>query len=201
MSDEKEVLKIITLGDSGVVKTSIFKRYTHGIFDEDNLSTVGLGYYFKDFNLEPKIGYKLKLIDTAGQEKYMAICKGYFREVDGVLLIFSVDDKETFDNLNKWLDFFNETVGTNDIPKYLIGNKYDLNKEFDENLIDDFMKKNNIIGYKLTSSKDNYCIDDVFEEMVKIINGKRNNNKRIKKKNSKIKLTNNNTNKKKKKCC
>jgi len=201
MSDEKPVLKIITLGDSGVGKTSIFKRYVHNNFDEDNLSTVGIGYYFKDFNLGPKIGYNLKLIDTAGQEKYMSVCKGYFRDVDGVLLIFSLDDKETFDNLNNWLDVFNETVGTNDIPKYLIGNKCDINNEFDTNLIEDFMKKNNIIGYKFTSSKDNHFINEIFEEIVKAINEK-SNNKKPKKKKSKIKLeNNNNTNKKKKKFC
>ena len=59
---EKEIYKVISLGDSGVGKTSIFKRYALGIFEEDNLSTVGVGFSFKEVTL--KNGWRCRIVEN-----------------------------------------------------------------------------------------------------------------------------------------
>ena len=78
MSKNEIMFKVITLGDSGVGKISIIKRYANNIFYENVLSTVGVGFAFKEVELSNKKKIKLKLIDTAGQEKFKSLAKSYF---------------------------------------------------------------------------------------------------------------------------
>ena len=112
--NEEPEFKIITLGDSGVGKTSIIKRYVHGFFEEDTLPTIGLGFSFKKLTLNgTKI--KLKCIDTAGQEKYKSIARTYYKNADGVLLVFSYDDKKSFDHIESWLNSLKENRSTDEI--------------------------------------------------------------------------------------
>ena len=64
---EVDAMKVITLGESGVGKTAIIRRYIHNIFDNNNLSTIGLNFSFKEIKLKEGNTINLKLIDTAGQ--------------------------------------------------------------------------------------------------------------------------------------
>ena len=73
-NEETIIFKIITLGESGVGKTSIIKRYVHNIFDTDCLSTIGINFSFKEVERKGK-KIQLKFYDTAGQEKYRALNK------------------------------------------------------------------------------------------------------------------------------
>ena len=94
MEESEPIFKVITLGDSGVGKTSIITRYTSGTFKEHRLSTAGSVFHFKDVVLKDGTKIKLKLIDTAGQEKYRAMAKSYYKNAQGILLIFSYDSKK-----------------------------------------------------------------------------------------------------------
>ena len=78
----------------------------------------------------------LKLIDTCGEEKYRSLSKSYFKNVDGVLFVFGLNDKDSFDNIKEWMKYFNEECTIKDVPKVLVGNKYDLemDKELDKNI-------------------------------------------------------------------
>ena len=103
----KVSFKLFCIGDSGVGKTAILRRYVHSIFNDDSLSTIGVFYSYKEVTLNGKDKIKLKLIDTAGQEKYKALTKSYFKNVDGVLFVFALDDKITFNDVNEWIELFN----------------------------------------------------------------------------------------------
>ena len=81
---------------------------------------------------------RLKLIDTAGQEKYLSLSQSYFKNADGVLFVFSLDDKKSFEHVNYWIKSFEETRSDiNNILIYLVGNKCDLKQVIDQNLIDE----------------------------------------------------------------
>ena len=67
------MFKIITLGDSGVGKTSIINRYVKNIFNENNASTVGMSSVIKQLKINKKQKFTLKLMDTCGQEKYRSL--------------------------------------------------------------------------------------------------------------------------------
>ena len=166
--EEVKTFNIITLGDSGVGKTSIIYRYVKNKFDDNNSSTLGINFSYKEIKLnnKDKIILKLKLVDTAGQEKYKALAKSYFKNVDVVLFVFSMNDKETFDTIKDWMVLFNNNNSKEDIPKYLVGNKSDLEINVEQSLIDEFVKENKI-PYMSTSAKDNKNIDELFEEIGK----------------------------------
>ena len=159
--------KIITLGDSSVGKTSIINRFINGEFRPDSMPTLGIKHSFKILelgHLNNKKKLKLSVIDTGGQEKYKALSISYFRYADVVLFIFNLNEPFSFENIQNWIDNFNENNNKSKkvIKKYLIGNKSDLEQKVEQNLIDEFAKKN-IIPYKATSAKTNSQINELFQ--------------------------------------
>jgi len=182
MSKNEIIFKVITLGDSGVGKTSIIRRYANNIFDESILSTVGIGFVFKDLELQNKKKIKLKLIDTAGQEKFRSLAKSYFKNTEGVLFVYSFDIPESFENLKEWIKLFKENHnGKDDIPMLLIGNKSDLEEGDEEEkiknkkMVDQFLEEYKDLKYYKTSAKDNISINELFQDLTEkmyVINGK-----------------------------
>ena len=168
--EEEIIFKIITLGDSGVGKTSIIKKYTTGEFDENNSSTIGISFSFKDLIINESQKIKLKILDTCGQEKYRALSKTYFKNANGVFFVFGLNDKESFDNIKEWMDFFNENNTIENTTKVLVGNKCDLeiDKELDKALIMKFSEENKI-KYIESSAKNNKNINELFEELGKML--------------------------------
>ena len=168
--EEEIIFKIITLGDSGVGKTSIINRYIKGKFSDNITSNLGVNFSYKNLTFNKTQKIMLKLYDTCGQEKYRALVKSYYKNADGVLFIFGLDDKESFDNIKDWMERFNEECKIENIPKVLVGNKCDLeiDKELDENLIKEFAKENKI-EYIKASAKDDKNINALFEELGKMI--------------------------------
>ncbi len=165
--DNSLTFKIITLGDSGVGKTSIINRYVNNIFSDNTSSTVGVNFSIKElyFN-QQKIN--LKLIDTCGQEKYQSLTKAYLKNTDACFFIFAFNDKESFENIKQWMALFNDHNSIKDIPIMLLGNKSDLQKEIDDDLINEFVKSNKI-NYLETSAKDAKNINESMEELGKML--------------------------------
>ena len=164
--DIDDTKKIITLGESGVGKTSIIRRYIHNIFDENNLSTIGLNFSFKEVKLKDGNIINLKLIDTAGQEKYRALAKSYFKNVDAVLFVFAINSQESFDNIKNWIKLFDDNHnGKTGIPKYLIGNKSDQERVVKDDLIEQLKNEYKDYKYFETSAKNNDGIEKLFKDI------------------------------------
>ena len=168
--EEEITFKIITLGDSGVGKTSIINQYITGKYNENTASTLGINFSFKKLSINKTHNITLKLIDTCGQEKYRALSKSYFKHADGVLYVFGLNEKESFDNIKEWMTYFNEECTIKDAAKLLVGNKSDLekDKELPQNIIKQFAEENKL-QYFETSAKDNKNINEIFGEMGKMI--------------------------------
>lgn len=96
------VQKIIIIGDSGVGKSNILLRYTEGKFAENYLVTIGINYAYKIVEVG---GAKLKLQiwDTAGQEKYRTITKTYYRNSQGVIVVFGLDNRDSFQSIRTFI--------------------------------------------------------------------------------------------------
>ena len=177
---------VITIGDSGVGKTSIIRKYIHNIFDEDSLATIGLNFAFKPVILKNGIEIKLKLIDTAGQEKYKSLAKTYYKNGHGVLFVFDYNDLASFENMSEWIKLFEESNGNMNIPKYLVGNKSDLENKITEEKINKFLNEVKF-KFKRTSALTGANIDELFQEIAEDIfkvflnsGGKMQNNKLVK---------------------
>ncbi len=92
------IQKLIIIGDSGVGKSNLLLRFTEGKFADNYMMTIGLNYVFKVVTIQG-VRIKLQIWDTAGQDKYKTITKNYYRNSQGVIVVFAIDDKESFRSL------------------------------------------------------------------------------------------------------
>ena len=165
-NNEIPVFQIITLGESGVGKTSIIKRYIYNTFEYNNMSTIGLSFSFKNVILKNNVHIKIKLIDTGGQEQYRSLAKSYFKNSNGVLLVYAKDDQESFDKIKDWIEMFKQNYnGKYDIPFALVESKDDLERVVDENLSINFAKENNFIFKKISCIENNNSVNELFNDM------------------------------------
>ncbi len=125
---EDNPLKIIILGSSTVGKSSIYLRYFNNKFNVNTMVTVGVDFKTKYFKFDDEKEIKINFVDTAGQEKYRAISQNYLKGTDGVIFVFDLTKKETFQLIADWMQFMKEHNKKN-IGKILFGNKNDLISE------------------------------------------------------------------------
>jgi len=159
--------KVVLLGDSGVGKTCIISRYISGTFDENSATTNGASYCSKNVNYE-KLGKNLLLDiwDTAGQEKYKALTKFFYKDAAVCILVYDITRKESFDNLkNFWYSQLKENSGSN-VVLGVAGNKCDLyeSEEVKESEARQFAEEIGAI-FELTSAQNNTGINELFFEV------------------------------------
>ena len=159
--------KLILAGDAGVGKTSLIVRYAEKEFEENYSTTIGIDFKIKKITRK---GYKinLQIFDTAGQERFRSISKTYFKNVDGIFLIFDLTEKSSYENLDSWIDSINEGVDDpQELKSILLGNKSDKKEQkiFEENEI----KKKFKYPYLETSAKKGTNVIKAFEEMIDLI--------------------------------
>ena len=82
--------QLLIIGDSTVGKTSILGRYANGVFNAHYLATIGLDNFTKDEVIDNKT-IRIKIWDTAGQEKYQSLTKGFFRNAQGIMVVFDIN--------------------------------------------------------------------------------------------------------------
>ena len=135
-----KIITLVLLGNTGVGKTSFMKRYTANDFSQRFISTIGINEVCKIIEIKDENNniknYKLKIFDTAGQEKYRSIPRSYYKKADGILLFYDVNDIETFEAISTWIiDIKDELAVENEnkVVIYLVGNKIDfLNNDEEE---------------------------------------------------------------------
>ena len=134
MSDNSKITyKIIIIGDSAVGKTCIFKKITSNTFNEKSISTIGMDRRTLFFTIKDSKGSDLEiefqLWDTAGQERFRSITATYYKSSQGLLLMYDITKRETFSNVENWIENVNDSLGNNnDYLIVLMGNKLDLVK-------------------------------------------------------------------------
>ena len=142
--------KIILVGDPGVGKTSILTKFVTNEFQSVYSSTIGVEFKLKDIYVNNNCA-RLKIWDTCGQEKFRAITRQYFKNSNGVFIVFDLTNK---DNI------------TNDFFVFLIGNKVDI-KDRDISISEEAKQfaNNKKINYYEVSAKTGSGIYNVFEKM------------------------------------
>ena len=155
------LFKILLIGDSGVGKSSILMRYTDDEYKHEYISTIGVDFKIKTITNCDKI-IKLQLWDTAGQERFQTITSSYYRGAQGIIIVYDITCKDSFENVKKWLQQIdNYTNG--EVFKILVGNKVDLEnkRKVDKIRVQQFCQENNIYHIE-TSAKDSNNIKKMF---------------------------------------
>ena len=121
--------KLLIIGDSEVGKTSVLSRYTKDIFNLNYLATAGIEFFTKDDNIDNKI-VRIELWDTAGQEKFHSLTAAFFRNAEGIIVMFDVTNSISFENIRNWTESIKTHMSSeiDNIPVIIVGNKIDLNE-------------------------------------------------------------------------
>jgi small GTP-binding protein len=161
-------LKVILLGDSGVGKTSIIGRYIDSSFKDDYKATIQVESRIKIINEDDKTSIKLNIWDTAGQEKFRAITRQFYRDCQGAFIVFDLSRKNSFNEVRNWIDEL-KTHGNNETVMMILGNKSDLTNErevFDEDIKNEFQNK---YKYFEVSAKNGNNVSLAFDELKKLM--------------------------------
>ena len=121
-------IKLLTLGDTSVGKSSFIIKFIDDKFSYNYIATMGLDFKQKIIELDNGELVKLRIFDTAGQERFKSISINFIKKADGILLLYDVTNRSSFESVNKWVESIRE-VGDEKISIILIGNKCDLEKE------------------------------------------------------------------------
>jgi small GTP-binding protein len=117
-------LKVVVVGESGVGKTCFLIRFVRDVFDDDTQSTLGIEFLSRIIQTENR-RIQLQLWDTAGQEMFRSVTRGYYRGSAGALVLFDISNRDSFENVERWLQDV-KSVARADVVLILIGNKVDL---------------------------------------------------------------------------
>ena len=199
-------LKILILGDSSVGKTSLLLKYADGYFPTIYVATIGVEYKIKQINVNG-LDINLQIWDTAGQERFKSITQNFMKGADGIMYVYDITEKASFDNLKNWIRQSEES--TDGFKKIIVGNKSDLEvdrkvpKESLHKICNDRKLKGVEISAKLGTN-----VSETFECLAKMILADKSKEEIIKtytvggrERGLSIKNKDNKNKKEKKKCC
>ena len=160
--------KILLIGDSSVGKTSILNSFTNGSFDLDIKNTIGVGVKTKHLKVKDK-DTRLLIFDTAGQERFRTLTSGFYRGGHGILMVYDMTSRESFDNLKYWMKEIIQ-YSTNDPVIILISNKSDLKEKRTVSSLEglSYAREQGAM-YIEVSAKSNQGVKQAFDELLQKI--------------------------------
>lgn len=172
MNPEYDYLfKLLLIGDSGVGKSCLLLRFADDTYTQSYISTIGVDFKIRTIDLDGKT-VKLQIWDTAGQERFRTITSSYYRGAHGIIIVYDVTDKESFNNVKHWIQEIDK-YAADGVKKLLVGNKcdlmskkvvsYDEAKELADSLNIQFME---------TSAKNSHNVEQAFTMMASEIKTK-----------------------------
>ena len=121
---EQYKFKIVIIGDSGVGKTNLVRRFIQNSFTLNTQATVGCEFYSNNYSINDKL-FKVEIWDTAGQERYKSITAAYYKGASGAILVYDVTNRTSFNNVDRWFQEIKDCSSA-DIKILMVGNKTDL---------------------------------------------------------------------------
>jgi len=164
-------LKILLIGNSNVGKSSLLLRFTEDTFlpQDEVAATIGVDFKVQDMKFEGK-KYKLTIWDTAGQERFRTLTSSYYRGAQGVILVYDVSNRETFDQLDNWFNELSTYCTNKDVVKMIVGNKVDKEEQrvISRKEAEAYARKSHTLFLEC-SAKTRFGVKEAFEELVRKI--------------------------------
>ncbi|KAM5262429.1 ras-related protein Rab-32 [Ctenodactylus gundi] len=170
----EHLFKVLVIGELGVGKTSVIKRYVHQLFSQHYRATIGVDFALKVLNWDSRTLVRLQLWDIAGQERFGNMTRVYYKEAVGAFVVFDISRGSTFEAVLKWksdLDAKVHLPNGKPIPVVLLANKCDQKRDngHSPSQMDQFCKDHGFAGWFETSAKDNINIDEAARFLVENI--------------------------------
>ena len=193
-------IKLAIIGDSAVGKTNFIFRFIDNLFSSSYVTTVGFDYKSKIVKLpKSKKRVKIQIWDTAGQERYMSLNKNIFQKVQGIIIMYDLTKRISFENINRWLNLMSQY--SSDKVKFLVANKLDLAENqriVSEDEGQQLADENNMKFFE-ASGQSGENVDKIFIEMAELVYENLTNEKfSLMSESTSVQLTKKNTKKKKK---
>lgn len=158
----KNSFKVVVLGEAGVGKSSLIRRYTQGYFSERTTTTVGVDRIPVNITVDNE-NLLFQVLDTSGCFGFRGLIQSYMNNVDAVIFVYDLTNKESFACLPLWNTILNAS-GKTDITKILVGNKRDLseNREVKFRNAKNYAEFEGMVAMEI-SVKEEDSVDLVFE--------------------------------------
>jgi len=168
MSDYDYLFKLLLIGDSGVGKSCLLLRFADNTYTDSYISTIGVDFKIRTLDIDGKT-VKLQIWDTAGQERFRTITSSYYRGAHGIIVVYDVTDKVSFNNVKQWLGEI-DRYACQSVNKLLVGNKADLveKKVCEYNEAKEFADSLGI-SFLETSAKSAHNVEEAFLTMTRQI--------------------------------
>ena len=181
-ADYDYLLKLLVIGNADTEKTAFLIKYTNDTYSDSYVTTIGVDFvtkiiiynqkYFlqkiKNIEIQGK-SVKLQIWDTAGEERFKNIISSYYRGASGLLLLYNITDRESFESLNSWLIDIEKNAAKN-VCKILVGTNCDLEDErkvtYQEGK--EFATKNEMKFIEV-SAKNNINVKEAFDILLEDI--------------------------------
>ena len=167
-SESSKTFKILTIGESGVGKTCILRRFVENKFLKNHLATIGIDFKTKTLNINNQ-EIKLKIWDTAGQERFRNITTQYYKGADGIVLIYDVTDDASYEKIRDWMEQILSNTKREDIGLVLLGNKCDMEPRAVTEEQGNKMAEELKVSYFETSALTGQGINEAFNELTRDI--------------------------------
>jgi len=173
--DYDYLFKLLIIGDAGVGKSSLLLRFADNTFTSAYINTIGVDFKIRTVNIDG-MTIKLQIWDTAGQERFRTITATYYRGTHGVIVVYDVTEKETFENVRRWMAEIDNNCDTqqNPVNRVLVGNKCDMeDHQVTDQEAGEYASAINVKHFRC-SAKENLAVDKMFDEITRMaLNAKR----------------------------
>ncbi|XP_076331719.1 ras-related protein Rab-30-like [Tachypleus tridentatus] len=160
MEDYKFLFKVVLIGNAGVGKTCLVRRFTQGLFPPGQGATIGVDFLIKTVQVDGE-KVKLQIWDTAGQERFRSITQSYYRSAHALVLVYDISSQPSFDCLPMWLREM-EQYANPKVFRALVGNKTDKeDREIPCHVGQEFAKSHNM-DFIETSAKGSENVEKLF---------------------------------------
>ncbi|ESO85453.1 hypothetical protein LOTGIDRAFT_96617, partial [Lottia gigantea] len=167
---QEHLYKILVIGEFGVGKTSIIRRYTEGTFFPNYKLTIGVDFALKTIEWDTNVKVNLQLWDIAGHERFGHMTRVYYKYAIAAIIVFDLSRPATFDSVLKWLNDVNSKVmlgNEQPVPVMLIANKCDIEDvQVQQEVLNKFCKDHKFIGWFATSAKTDVKIDEAMKFLI-----------------------------------
>ncbi|XP_011187606.1 ras-related protein Rab-18 [Zeugodacus cucurbitae] len=160
-------IKLLIIGESGVGKSSLIRRFVEDKFDDNHDVTIGMDFKSKVINIDG-LEYKLALWDTAGAERFRSLTPSFYRKALGAVLVYDITNRESLTKLEAWLAELENYSDNPNIATIVVGNKMDKERVISREEGLKFARKHRALFLEASAKGDKF-VADVFKEIVEKI--------------------------------
>ena len=171
-AQDEQLFRVIIVGNTGVGKSCLLMRFSEDKFNENHDVTIGVEFGTRNLKVDNHL-IKLQIWDTAGQESFRSITRSFYRRADGVLLVYDITNRTTFEDCSHWMSEIKQN-GNEDVIIFLVGNQIDLISAAEPAQVTSsdaqgFVAQHGLSGFIETSAKSGKNVEQAFREFCKVL--------------------------------